>query len=82
MIDPSKITPGTVYRRTDIPGAKTRVDWIGRDGFVRGHTYGDLLSTACAIPLERFAGIIEPEETPTIESTPAQTEQSVPAPRF
>lgn len=80
MIDPSLVTPGTVYRRTDIPGAKTRVDWIGRDGFVRGHTFGDMISTACAIPLERFSGIIEPDVLPLDEGAPADIGAGEPEP--
>ncbi len=52
----SQIAVGQTYHRLDFQGAMTRVDAI-RDGRVIGHTYGRALSTACVIPLERFAAV-------------------------
>jgi hypothetical protein len=58
------IVRGKTYRRIDIEGAVTRVDWIGKNGDLTGHTYvpGGTLSSACATTVESLRERIDPRD--------------------
>ena len=61
----TEIVRGKTYRRTDIPGAVTYVEWIGKDGTITGHTYvpGGTMSSACATDVESLKSrIVLPED--------------------
>ena len=60
----TEIVAGKTYKRTDIEGAVTRVDYVTRAGDIIGHTYvpGGTMSSACAMSVETFKARIVPQD--------------------